>query len=67
MFSLHPVFFLSHLPPEDEERPADDDKRRHQHFNDEAARDDAVSHVSRRFGDHVSVHRLHPQTENTNI
>lgn len=53
---------VGHLSPEDEQRPADDDERRHQHLDNQAASDDAVSHVTRRLPDDVLVHRLHPQT-----
>lgn len=53
---------LINLSPEDEQRPTDDDERRHQHFNDQTARDDAVSHVTRWLSDHFPVHGLHPQT-----
>lgn len=54
----------AHLSPEDEQSPADDDHGRHQDLRDEAARDDAVFDVAGGFPDHVTVHRLHPQTAN---
>lgn len=55
----------AHLSPEDEQRPADDDERRHQNFDEQTASEDAVSDVTRRLPDDVTVHRLHPQTDNT--
>lgn len=51
------------LSPEDKQRPTDDDERRHQDFNDQTAGDDAVSHVARRFSDHVPIDRLNTQTD----
>ncbi len=61
------IFCVIHLSPEDKQRPTDDDERRHQDFDDQTAGDDAVFHVARRLPDHVSVHRLHPQTDNTTL
>lgn len=54
---------LTYLPPEDEERAADDDECRQQHLDQQAAGDDAVLDIAGRLPDDVTVHRLHPQTE----
>lgn len=53
---------VTHLSPEDEERPTDDDEGRDQNLDDQAACEDAVSNVTRRFTNNITVHRFHPQT-----
>lgn len=53
----------THLPPEDEERAADDYECRQQHLDQQAAGDDAVLDVARGLPDDIAVHRLHPKTD----
>lgn len=54
---------LTYLPPEDEERAADDDECRQQHLDQQATSDDAVLDVAGGLPDDVTVYRLHPQTD----
>lgn len=54
---------MRHLSPEDEQCPTHDDECRHQHFDQQAAGDDAVSDITGGLPDDITVHRLYAQTD----